>query len=444
MIKKIILILLPITALFIIGITNNSYAIEYSTKNLVKPDLTGKIELSQSTYRLYNNNGITIDYNLTNGYFIINGITTTSALGQIFEIPILQNNVEYTISKIDVTGTKTNLLNIYIQTPLQLILLDAQNYNTFTAGNNNTGIILSDVGIGNVFNNYTFTLQLEEGNIATPHAVPIYGTEKIYTYQDIEVGQGSTSEYKKYGLTWKLTPTSSSKYLYDIITYYLDTHDYNVTYLMIPSNEYTLYDLMGPMIEFSGQYLKVYYDGSNNNVVLKVRSLSGTETLLKTFYTLTDVQDIDLVSEVQIYDYENINKWYNIGYGKGFEDGDLFGYLRGRLEYGFNNGSTWLTAFQYGEIRNQQGYNTGFDTARNEFGIFTNGTWLSATDWGNLRYNVGLVDGSQWFNVVVTAVFSFISLMMTIELLPGVYSGYIVGFSIVMGVVAFITSKGKK
>ena len=45
-------------------------------KNLAMPDLTGKPEISRGLYRLYNANGITIDYNIYNGTITINGTPT--------------------------------------------------------------------------------------------------------------------------------------------------------------------------------------------------------------------------------------------------------------------------------------------------------------------------------------------------------------------------------
>src|SRR5690554_613550 len=44
--------------------------------NLAMPDLTGKPEISTGIYRLYNDNGVTIDYNVNSGIISINGTTT--------------------------------------------------------------------------------------------------------------------------------------------------------------------------------------------------------------------------------------------------------------------------------------------------------------------------------------------------------------------------------
>lgn len=47
-------------------------------KNLAVPDLTGKPEISEGVYRLYDANGVTIDYDYWTGEFIFNGTATNS------------------------------------------------------------------------------------------------------------------------------------------------------------------------------------------------------------------------------------------------------------------------------------------------------------------------------------------------------------------------------
>lgn len=446
--KKItILIMISIFTVIMI-MTSNTYAIEtYSNENLAKPDITGKVEIEPNVYRIYNQNGITIDYNIINGYFTMNGTSITSALGKVFDIPVLQNGINHTISKIHISGTKTNQLNIYIAEPIQVILLDYQNDNTFISGIDNNQIIFSDVLIGNTFNNYVFKLQIEEGTTVTDYKVPIYNVntfDKIYTYADYEVGPGSTSEYLIYGTRWRLTPTSQLRYLYEIISYYLNVPNSEKTYLMLPSDEYALYNDMGPIINIKGQYMLIYYDYGINAVRLKYRNIMGQEILLYDFYTSSDVQSIDIKKEIQVYDYDNINKWYDIGYGDGFIQGDIFGFNRGKETFGIFYNGIWQNAMQYGNIQRINGYNEGFNYGRSQFGIFTDNTWLNAEQYGNIRYNQGVSDGSNLFNVLISVVFSFITVMMTIELLPGIYTGYIVGFFIVFGIVTFITAKGKK
>src|SRR5690554_7836471 len=46
--------------------------VKENSKNLASPDLEGKEYLGSGVYRLYNNAGITIDYNVYNGVFTIN------------------------------------------------------------------------------------------------------------------------------------------------------------------------------------------------------------------------------------------------------------------------------------------------------------------------------------------------------------------------------------
>ena len=140
--------------------------------NLAIPDLSTATYLGDGVYRLYNKNGITIDYNVYNGNFVMNGSLTITTLGDIFRIPMLEDGLTYTISAQEISGTKTGLFAVYIRTPLQLLLTMVPNQNTFVAGNNNNYIILSDFSIGSVFDNYTFIIQLEKGDTATPYTLP--------------------------------------------------------------------------------------------------------------------------------------------------------------------------------------------------------------------------------------------------------------------------------
>src|SRR5690625_1180363 len=101
--------------------------------NLAMPDLEGKEYLGNGVYRVYNINGITIDYNVYNGIWTING--TSSAITQeiLFNI---ETNTEYTLSYIAVSGTLTGgLFTLLIQSPqVNLIQQDDENVdkqNTF-------------------------------------------------------------------------------------------------------------------------------------------------------------------------------------------------------------------------------------------------------------------------------------------------------------------------
>ena len=141
--------------------------------NLAMPNLEGKEYLGDGVYRLYDNNGITIDYNVYNGYYIMNGTSTTTGLGAVFKIPQLEKGLTYTVSRQVISGTKTGNLNIYISAPVQQLLHNNQNQNTFVAGTNHENILFSDLStIGTVFNDYTFILQIEKGDTATPYTVP--------------------------------------------------------------------------------------------------------------------------------------------------------------------------------------------------------------------------------------------------------------------------------
>ena len=148
--------------------------IDYSNKNLAVPDLAGKEYLGDGVYRLYDDNGITIDYNVNNGIYTMNGIGNTVRL-ILFNI---EKNTEYTLSYIYVTGTLTggNIIFEGQDPQMQVITVKESNYNenienTFNT-NEQTRI---DLVIGSsirTFNNFQYKVQLEKGDTATPYTVP--------------------------------------------------------------------------------------------------------------------------------------------------------------------------------------------------------------------------------------------------------------------------------
>lgn len=142
------------------------------SKNLAVPDLTGKEYLGDGVYRLYNDNGITIDYNVYNGEYKINGTSTAYFSVIIFNI---LPDTEYTLSYIAVSGTLTDgSFNIPVFSPSILIIQQLQeNINkqsTFTTTRQTT--LRFETGSGRTFDNYAFKLKLEQGDTATPYEVP--------------------------------------------------------------------------------------------------------------------------------------------------------------------------------------------------------------------------------------------------------------------------------
>ena len=137
-------------------------------------DLSGATDLGGGNYRLYNNNGITIDYNVSSGIYTLNGTAITAFNYFIFNI---EPNTEYTLSYIYVSGTLTGGYLAFIATNPYLLMISRNeiNYNenienTFNTTTQNE--FRFDIRTGRTFDNYQFKLQLEKGSQATPYTVP--------------------------------------------------------------------------------------------------------------------------------------------------------------------------------------------------------------------------------------------------------------------------------
>lgn len=86
-----------------------------------------------------------------------------------------------------------------------------------------------------------------------------------------------------------------------------------------------------------------------------------------------------------------------------------------------------------------EGYQTGYDVA---YDLYYDSRW-------QVGYDEGLIDGHEnfgYFRLLLSLPFTIISDMMTIEILPNVYAGYIAGIFILFGLMAFFFAikKGKK
>ena len=150
-----------------------------SSKNLAMPDLTGKEYLGDGVYRLYDDIGITIDYNIFNGNFTINGTVLES------ENVNLSSNVPanvYTGTLIYISGERNNTgagaFRIGSSASPDAFLYFINTIPTspvLTKTYSSTGdfpAVRFWVVSGNEFTNYTFKVQLEKGTEATPFAVP--------------------------------------------------------------------------------------------------------------------------------------------------------------------------------------------------------------------------------------------------------------------------------
>ena len=92
----------------------------------------------------------------------------------------------------------------------------------------------------------------------------------------------------------------------------------------------------------------------------------------------------------------------------------------------------------------QQAYDEGYAVARDYYSAFIDGAWKTAQQMYELGYSAGEEAFNAWL-----AIFSIIPMMFaslfTIEIAPGVYTGYIAGLSIILGLISFYFAfkKGK-
>lgn len=92
----------------------------------------------------------------------------------------------------------------------------------------------------------------------------------------------------------------------------------------------------------------------------------------------------------------------------------------------------------------QKAYDDGYAAARAYYSAFIDGAWKTAQQ----MYDAGYAAGEEAFNAWL-AIFSIIptmfSALFTIEIAPGVYTGYIAGLSIILGLISFffMFKKGK-
>lgn len=164
----------------------------FENRNMAMPDYANATPLAGFNYRFYNANGVTIDYNISDGFFIMNGTNTTSVLWIVFELRTPLEQAMYTVSIVELN--QSTRFNIYINEPTTLLLEYNKNNNTLELFPTQKNIIFSDLSI-TTFIDYRFRLQLEKGSTATPYTVPKNGP-----YSDIDIGQFglTTNQFQTY------------------------------------------------------------------------------------------------------------------------------------------------------------------------------------------------------------------------------------------------------
>src|SRR5690606_4550097 len=108
--------------------------------NLGRPqNLSNATDLGGGNYRLYNDVGITVDYNVYSGEYNINGVVTSTRAYTLLDI---LPDTEYTISYIGISGVLSGGgFRIYIQSPYTEVILqineNVNKQNTFTTSTQN-------------------------------------------------------------------------------------------------------------------------------------------------------------------------------------------------------------------------------------------------------------------------------------------------------------------
>ena len=143
--------------------------------NLAIPDLSTATDLGGGNYRLYNDFGITLDYNVYNGVWTFNG--TSNFSGYVYLPIVLTDEVDNaTLITLYQSGYVTFDSAQWVVKTLGNIIT----YHIFGIEDKTTSRLINDkissigffVGLNTEFQNYQINLQLEKGSTATPYTVP--------------------------------------------------------------------------------------------------------------------------------------------------------------------------------------------------------------------------------------------------------------------------------
>jgi len=140
------------------------------TWNLAVPDLEGKEYLGDGIYRLYDNDGITVDYNIYNGVFEWNGTATRN-----LSFPLANNNTlgELTAQLIYVDGDFIRVGGVgwlFANTDDlgRIYFNGVGGYIKTSVKDGISDDLFFTMNSGTSYNNFKFKLQLEKGDTATP------------------------------------------------------------------------------------------------------------------------------------------------------------------------------------------------------------------------------------------------------------------------------------
>lgn len=128
---------------------------------------------------------------------------------------------------------------------------------------------------------------------------------------------------------------------------------------------------------------------------------------------------------------------YQQGYNQGFNDGLAETY---QYDKGFNDGYQQGYDIGYNEALNI-GQTMGYNQARDFYGYYDGAKWITAKTWGDLQFAKGQTENTNYFSIMFTGFFSFITALGGIELLPGLYIWHFVVFPLVFGIIFFIIGR---
>lgn len=194
------------------------------------------------------------------------------------------------------------------------------------------------------------------------------------------------------------------------------------------------------LIDFSepNQSNTIYFDRSAGSIYnAKAGTLNGDDSIF-VFYVVADssIEAMGYVSEMRsslYFSNDDLRSLvtrltpdnYQAGYDNGVRDGATSG-----KEQGLHEGESI-------------GYKRGYDEARGLFGIFKDNQWISATTWGQQQFNQGQTTGTDFFSILFSGMFGFITHAGAIELLPGLRIWHLVAVPLVFGIIYFIVGKNK-
>ena len=142
--------------------------------NLAMPDLSTATDLGNGIYKLTTITGVDIHYNVYNGVFTFNGVSTRNSFQSFLSFEPL--NGIHSLSVYYVSGEVSKKFRFYFIEPSFGYTTLSMGQDTFDKGlmfSGQTNLIFNpDTNEQIIFDNFQFKLQLEKGDTATPYTVP--------------------------------------------------------------------------------------------------------------------------------------------------------------------------------------------------------------------------------------------------------------------------------